>query len=207
MVREAAGPVLAELAGVLDDVAAALRTRDREAVDAALLRGRAIDDLGRELEDALVVGRETARLVPPRWRTLSTVDVYSDAAAQIDLAVRNVRVLARGARRAVDLDENVPPELADALRELAAAVRALRGALEDPGRAEAVRAPALRAAGRATLVLERTGNLSVSVIVGQVRSTAVDLLRGTGMSYEQAAVAVRAAVQEAEAEENAAPGP
>ena len=201
MVREAAGPVLAELAGVLDDVAAALLARDRDAVDAALLRGRAIDDLGRELEDALVVGRETARLIPPRWRTQGTVDIYSDAAAQIDLAVRNVRVLARGARRAIDLDENVPPELSDALRELAAAVRALRGALDDPGRTEAVRAPALRAAGRATLVLERTGNLSVSVIVGQVRSTAVDLLRGTGMRYEQAAVAVRAAVQEAEAEQ------
>ena len=201
MVREAAGPVLAELAGVLDDVAAALRSRDREAVDAALLRGRAIDDLGRELEDALVVGRETARLIPPRWRTLETVDVYADAAAQIDLAVRNVRVLARGARRAIDLDENVPPELSDALVELGAAVRALRGALEDPGRSEAVRAPALRAAGRATRVLERTGNLSVSVIVGQVRSTAVDLLRGTGLSYEEATVAVRAAVREAEAEE------
>jgi uncharacterized membrane protein YgaE (UPF0421/DUF939 family) len=201
IVREAAGPVLEELAGVLDDVAAALRSRDRDAADAALLRGRAIDDLARDLEDALVVGRETARLVPPRRRTLRTVDAYSEAAAQIDLAVRNVRVLARGARRAIDLEENVPPELSDALVELAAAVRALRGALDDPGRAEAVRAPALRAAGRATLVLERTGNLSVSVIVGQVRSTAVDLLRGTGLAYDDAAVAVRAAVREAEAEE------
>ena len=44
----------------------------------------------------------------------------------------------------------------------------------------------MRAAGQATLVLERTGNLSVSVIVGQVRSTAVDLLRGSGMTYEDA---------------------
>jgi hypothetical protein len=78
-------------------------------------------------------------------------------------------------------------------------VRALRGAIDDPGRAGEVREPALRAAGQATLVLERTGNLSVSVIVGQVRSTAVDLLRGSGMSYEEAAEAVRSAVREAEA--------
>jgi hypothetical protein len=56
----------------------------------------------------------------------------------------------------------------------------------------------VRAAGQATLVLERTGNLSVSVIVGQVRSTAVDLLRGSGMSYDEAADAVRSAVREAE---------
>jgi hypothetical protein len=41
--------------------------------------------------------------------------------------------------------------------------------------------------------------MSVSVIVGQVRSTAVDLLRGSGMSYEEAAEAVRSAVREAEA--------
>jgi hypothetical protein len=107
-------------------------------------------------------------------------------------------VLARGARRAVDLDENVPPATGDALRSLAEAVRALGEALEDPARRERVREPALRAAGEATLVLETTGNLSVSVIVGQVRSTAVDLLRGSGMSYEEAAAAVRGAVAEAE---------
>jgi hypothetical protein len=113
--------------------------------------------------------------------------------------VRNVRVLARGARRAIDLDENVPPEVADALRELAVAVRALGQVLDDPDSGEAVREPAVRAAGQATLVLERTGNLSVSVIVGQIRSTAVDLLRGAGMSYDEAAEAVRGAVAEAEA--------
>jgi hypothetical protein len=200
MVREAAAPVLAELAAVLDDVAAALEARDRAAVQSALDRGRAIDELARNLDDALTAGRETAYLAPPRRRMLGTVDVYADAAAQLDLAVRNVRVLARGARRALDLEENVPPEAAAALRSLADAVRALRGAIDDPGRAGEVREPALRAAGQATLVLERTGNLSVSVIVGQVRSTAVDLLRGSGMSYEEASEAVRGAVREVEEE-------
>jgi uncharacterized membrane protein YccC len=199
MVREAAAPVLAELAAVLEDVAGALAARDREAVQAALDRGRGIDELARNLDHAPVAGRETARLAPPRRRLLGTVDVYADAAAQIDLAIRNVRVLARGARRAIDLDENVPPEVADAVRDLAAAVRALGGALDDPGRGDAVREPALRAAGKATHVLESTGNLSVTVIVGQVRSTAVDLLRGSGMSYEEAVDAVRGAVAELEA--------
>ena len=199
IVREAAAPVLAELAAVLEDIADALTARSRDAVQAALARGREIDELARDLDRALVVGRETARLAPPRRRLLGTVGVYADAAAQIDLAVRNVRVLARGARRAIDLDENVPPEVADALRELAVAVRALGQVLDDPDSGEAVREPAVRAAGQATLVLERTGNLSVSVIVGQIRSTAVDLLRGAGMSYDEAAEAVRGAVAEAEA--------
>ena len=199
IVREAAAPVLAELAAVLEDIAAALDARSRELAQAALARGREIDELARDLERALVVGRETVWLAPPRWGMLETVDLYADAAVQIDLAVRNVRVLARAARRAIDLDENVPPEVADSLRELAAAVRGLGAELDDPDRADAVRGPALRAAGKATLVLERTGNMSVSVIVGQVRSTAVDLLRGSGMSYDEAAEAVRGAAEDTEA--------
>jgi uncharacterized membrane protein YgaE (UPF0421/DUF939 family) len=198
IVREAAAPVLAELAGVLEDVAVALERRDRAAAQTALERGREIDQLARELDEALNIGRETARFAPPRRRALGSVGLYANAAAQIDLAVRNVRVLARGARRAIDLDENVPPEVAVALRSLAEAVRGLGSAIDDPRQADAVRGPAVRAAGEATLVLERTGNLSVSVIVGQVRSTAVDLLRGSGMSYDDAADAVRGAVREAE---------
>jgi hypothetical protein len=36
------------------------------------------------------------------------------------------------------------------------------------------------------------------VIVGQVRSTATDLMTGTGMSYDEATVAVREAISEAD---------
>ena len=205
MVRRAALPVLLELAAVLEDVAAAVEARDVEAVQAGLDRARAIDALERDFEEALAVGRETARLVPPRRRALGTVESYASAAAQIDLAVRNVRVLARGVRRAVDLEENVPDEVVAALRELAAAVRALDDVLgeEDDAPAAAVREPALRAAGQAAVVLAQTGNMSVTVVVGQIRSTAVDILRSSGMSYRDASDAVRAAARDAEAEAEA----
>jgi hypothetical protein len=109
---------------------------------------------------------------------LGTVEAFAVAAAQIDLAVRNVRVLARGAVRALSLADNVPLDVADAIEDLASAVLELERALDDDGSAEPVRGLALRAATTASLVLERTGNLSVSVIVGQIRSTAVDLLAG-----------------------------
>ena len=55
------------------------------------------------------------------------------------------------------------------------------GALESGSSFEEVREPALRAAATATQVLEGTTNLSVSVIVGQIRSTATDLLTGIGL--------------------------
>jgi len=61
----------------------------------------------------------------------------------------------------------------------------------------------LRVAAEATRVLEETGNLSVTVVVGQVRSTAVDLLRGSGLTYEEAAELVREAAREAPAETEA----
>lgn len=105
---------------------------------------------------------------------------YVLAAQQLGLAVGNVRVTARGAIRAMDLDADVPPETIAALRELASAVRALAPSLDDPTRADRAREHALAAAGQATLGLDRTQNMASSAIVGQVRSTATDLLRVLG---------------------------
>jgi uncharacterized membrane protein YgaE (UPF0421/DUF939 family) len=203
LVRRAAAPVLFELAAVIEDVADALRRREPQAAQAALERGRRMDELQRDFEEALAVGRETARMAPPRRRALGTVEAHAAAAAQIDLALRNVRVLARGARRALELDENVPPDVADAIDDLARAVRALDAVLggEESADVDAVREPALAAAARASLVLERTNNLSVTVIVGQVRSTAVDILRGSGLEFRDAADAVRAAARGVAADE------
>jgi hypothetical protein len=106
-------------------------------------------------------------------------------------------VLARGVVRAIMLDDNVPDEVADALGDLAGAVRALGPGLERDRGLEEVRSRALRAAGTATAVLERTGNLSVSVLVAQIRSTATDLVTGSGVPYEEAADAVRASARAA----------
>jgi uncharacterized membrane protein YgaE (UPF0421/DUF939 family) len=198
--RRSVGPLLEELAATLADVAAALDARDRAAAEAALVRARGIDELEARFEEAVTEGRETARFAPPRRRQRDQVATYAIAAAQVDLAVRNVRVLARGAIRALALDENVPPGVAESLHDLAAATRALETALEDETQVQAVRDAALRAAARATRVLEDTGNLSVSVLVGQVRSTATDLLRGTGMSYDEASRAVRKAALQAREE-------
>jgi hypothetical protein len=57
-----------------------------------------------------------------------------------------------------------------AVRELAETVRTLDRYFEHPEEEPPVSEHALRAAARATLVLEETANLPVSVIVGQVRS-------------------------------------
>jgi uncharacterized membrane protein YgaE (UPF0421/DUF939 family) len=194
-VRRAARPVLDELAATLDDIAAAILARDREMAETGLLRARGIDELSERFAAAVGVSRDTARFAPPRRRFRREVEDWAAMAGRIDLAVRNVRVLARGTIRAVRLSENMPPETAEAVCELAATVRALSEATET-GDFEPVREAALRAAATATRVLESTGNMSVNVIVGQVRSTATDLLAATGMSHDEAADAVTRAASE-----------
>jgi hypothetical protein len=191
LVRREAAPVLRELAGVLDDIAGALESRDRELAFAALRRARDIDGYTQRFLESLTIGRETAAAAPQRRAARGPLAVYSEAGGQIDLAVRNVRVLARGVVRAIEVGDPTPPEIATAIRELRQAVTALGPWMQDPARAGAVIEPAVRAARHASAVLEQTSNLSVSVIVGQVRSTAVDLLRTTGMAPRDARARIR----------------
>ena len=192
LIRDAAEPVLTELAETLEDLAGALEARSEDRAEAALLRARAIDDDLSRFREAIDVGQEGGMTISRR-AARDQVAVYAIAVAHIDFAVRNTRVLARGAMRAIAMGDATPPGVSVALRDLAETVRALTSLLGDPGGSVDVVEPAVRAAARATIVLEETSNLSVSVIVGQIRSTATDLLRSTGMGMAEAHRLVRAA--------------
>lgn len=193
LARRAALPVLEHFATALDVAAGALASSDHDRAMDALVALRETEEGISGFREAARVGVETARFSPLRRRDRTVVTRYAIAAPELDIAIRNARVLARGIVRAIDLDAHVPPEAERSVRDLADAVRALRAALEDPSRTVAARAAALDAAARATLALERTSNLSVSVVIGQVRSTATDLLRALGATQEAAAEAVRQA--------------
>jgi hypothetical protein len=187
--RRAAAPLLAELAAILEDVARALERSDRDLAERVLSRARATEP--DSLDQAVAAGRETLRLAPFAGATRARFAGYERAASQIDAAITSVEALTRGVLRALELRDNVPPPVPDAVRDLAEAVRHLDDSLDDPHGEASVREPARRAAARATLVLEQTANLSVSVIVVQVRSAAVDLLRGSGLTREEAERLVR----------------
>ena len=203
VVRRAAAPLLEEIAGTLEDTAWALERRDRELAEQAWARAwfLRLDDL----EDAVAAGRETLRLAPFRGGTREQFARYEEAAVQIRTALTSVQTLSRGAARALDVRDNVPAPVPDALRELAETVRTLDEYLDDPAGRPRVREPALRAAARATLVLEQTSNLSVSVIVAQVRSMAVDLIRGWGVARDEAERLVRDAADRLATEEHPVP--
>lgn len=186
-------PLLARLSGTLVDIADALEAGSPEQMTAALERARALDPAVREMKIAVEGSQETISLAPIRRSSRRRVDRFAAAAEPIDLAIRNTRVLARAAIRAIELDEHVPPIVVDSIRDLATAVRLLdRHLAGGPGRS-AARQAALRAAARASAALDMTSNMSVSVIVGHVRSTATDLLLGLGGSPEEAVDEVRSA--------------
>ena len=179
MVGRAANAVLGELGHALQEIAAALADRDRERSEAALQAARDIDRNVRALDQALLVGRETARFSPVRRSTRVELERYARSARHLDFAVRNARVLARHVLRLLRSGEVAPAELAEAVHDLSLAVWALAAQFEDPGRATEVRFHASRAAARAVAIYEREPNLVLTETMGQVRSTAIDLVRAS----------------------------
>jgi uncharacterized membrane protein YccC len=186
LVEGAARPIFDELVRVLEDIAAALRESDPDRAERALVRARRIDDRVKTFYEALAAGYETARLSPTRRRALGHLELYSNAGTRMDLAVINTRVLARGAANAVRRGDAVPMRLPEAVLDLSLAVKALATFLERPGPPDEARRFALEAARKATEILQERHDLAISVLVGQVRSAAVDILRSTGMDQASA---------------------
>ena len=199
LVQRVTDPLFDDLARVLDAVALGLEQHDTAVVERALARARAASDLAGRFRQELEAAHETVHLAPGYWSSREDVEHYVDAAAHVDYAVRNIRVLARSSITAVEHGVEIPPALPRAIRDLAIGIRELQNDLEgedDGGGIEA----ALRAAGGATLVLDEAPSLQVSVIVGLMRSITVDLLRAHGIDRQQAVEQVRAAAERLQAE-------
>jgi uncharacterized membrane protein YccC len=171
----AAQSVFDRLGRALERIAAGLEHRDVATTENALMTVRDADGLVRELDQAVVAGRETVRLAPPRRRLGEQLDRYGRTLPQLDYAVRDARVLARHASRALRAGEEISPELPPAVRQLELAVWELAGAFDDPDRAMVARDHAITAA---SLADDPAGaGRDTAQIFGQVRSTAVDLRR------------------------------
>jgi uncharacterized membrane protein YgaE (UPF0421/DUF939 family) len=190
MITRAARPALDELAASLHETASALGNRSLQEAERALQRARAIDDEVSVFYDALDAAREAAWLTPPQRQAGSALQLYTETARQVDYAVRNTRVLARSAVAGLRQNVDVDPELARAVGTLAAAVDELAVQIANPAGQNQTRRLAAHAAEQATGVLDRRRDLSTNMMVGQIRATAMDLLRGSGLDGEDARRAV-----------------
>jgi uncharacterized membrane protein YccC len=198
MVEDAAFPVFAESVAVLEEVADALEDGDARRVQRAYVKAREIDARVAGLKEAVDAGRETARLAPPRRRSLGHMELYAGAADQIDLTVRDVRALARAALSVVQPEDPPPERLLVAIRTLARATEALAAYLQTSGEPpEETRRLALEAAKEASTLLEEDEDLArslgVNALVDQIHSSAVDLIGGTGLDRSEALRALQEA--------------
>jgi uncharacterized membrane protein YgaE (UPF0421/DUF939 family) len=192
MVERAAHPIFDELIVMLGETTAALHTGDLKLAEHALSKARELDARVGRLKEALAAGYGIARRSPPRRRDLGYLAHYAAVADQLDLAVRNTRVLARAAVNMLQDDKHAPEQLSEALLDLARAVETLGVYLERSDHLD-TRHFALKAAESATGALRESNDLETSMLVGQIQSTAMDLLRASGMEYTESREALREA--------------
>ena len=186
-------PVFDGLAGMLDDIALSLERHDLPMAERALVRGRGLDGPLGDLHNAMEIAFDTARIAPVWWRARDAVAADTTAARHVDRAVRNARVLARAAIRAIDLKPSIPAQTIAAVRSLAMGSRLARSALRTPGDQAAAIEALLAAAELGGQARRVDDGLSVAAIVAQIRSIAVDLLRALGTDYDDAVRHVRRA--------------
>ncbi|GAB2961559.1 FUSC family protein [Micromonospora polyrhachis] len=178
-----------ELADALAQIVEAVQRRDESAAYAALERARGLDVDVQRLRTAVRAAAESLRLDVRRRRHLDQVRAVEASSQHVDYAVRNVRMLARVGVTLTRLPMAAPPDLIAAVRHLGDAARAaghaLAASITDHGRtvdryADQARESALDAVRTAGRLSGDSPPLPVVMIVGQVRATAIDLLRGAG---------------------------
>ncbi|SCE98406.1 Fusaric acid resistance protein-like [Micromonospora mirobrigensis] len=192
--RDPLAPLVAEarrtfsdLADVLGDIDAAMSDCDEPAALAALDRARQVDGCVERLDQAVGACAESLRLGLRRGRRLERIGQAQATVHQLDFAARNIRVLARAGSTLARRHKAPPPELSAALRALVRAVTAageatatgLAGTDEAERHASRADEAALEAVRIAARMLETDPPLPLVMIIGQIRATAVDLLRGT----------------------------
>jgi uncharacterized membrane protein YgaE (UPF0421/DUF939 family) len=196
MVERAARSLLDELCRLLDEIAEALEEGDADRAGRALVAARAFDERLEAMGETLDAGRETATYSPARRRARGAIADYQRTMRQVEYAARNVRVLARVGLRLVRHGGAAPARVVEAVRDLAQAVRALAAQLDAPGGRRETERLARQADGHAIEILAERTDLEVSEVVGQVRSTAADLVRASRLDRDPARLAIDSSTEE-----------
>lgn len=189
--RELVAGTLVEVGDLLHAATAALRGNDPDGAVRALERARLTEANLSALREAAQAGLDVVRVSPFRRRHRGRMHAAARQSVPLDRAVRNVRVLVRRLSAAARAHEHLPDALLVLVDDLADAAGTLAEQVAGDGPLDlAVRhfdhvAAASAAVPRSTL--------SGDVVLGQVRSTVVDLLEVAGLPPEEALARVPAA--------------
>lgn len=178
-------PILSDLAGVLAQIAAALRSSDSRGADRVLLRARTMQPAVENMIATVNNAREIARMSPLRWKQREHVETYFASITNIDHAVRDARVLARRASTLLRQGEVPPADVPIAIEALGKAVGIFGGDLSQREDFDRARIELIQAARIATLALPEAASISMAATIAQIRATAADLLFASGMTRDE----------------------
>ncbi|MBC7290339.1 MAG: FUSC family protein [Actinotalea sp.] len=184
-VRHLAEEGLEEVAHVLRDLGRGLLAVDDEAVEDALLRGRASQPALDQWRSVAADARASARVSPAHRRHRGELLDLEGAAVRADRAMRNVRVLARRCRPLLEGVHDLT-DLGDLVSDVAHAAEDLAAAIGAGAAPTAAR-------DRLHAIAERTDprelapdDWHVQGVVLLVRSVVVDLLETAGVAPGEA---------------------
>ena len=178
--REQAAVVVRKIASLLRAAGDIMVDGEVEPALDLLANARSTDHLIRELQAAADEGLSVVASSPFRVRHKGQMRRMVDLVDPLDRALRSTRVLVRQTAVTAYHRRPTPRSYALLCEDLATAADAIADELAANRMATAAR-PALLAVAHATSLVERSGELSVEVVLAQIRSVIVDLLLLTGL--------------------------
>ncbi len=185
-VRRAASHVTEGMRTTVSMIIESLEEGDLSKAEAALEHSSEVARRTHDFDAAVSAARETARLARHHRTRLKSLPPFTTARARLDILVSTLRGLSRAAANAVRYGHDPAPELVAALEHLEESISDLDRVLHGEASPETAQNQALLAATASSEVLTRDHHLTASVMVGQIRSAVVDVLRATGASQEDA---------------------
>ena len=182
--RRLAATVADEVAELLAEASRSARDGDVQRANRTLERARASQHALDRLDSASAEGLQLARASPFRRRHRGPLRELAASVVPLDHAVRNVRVLVRRVVVAAWRREQISPDLAALIGQLADAALELAREIREDEEGPAV--DMLMAVAERSSTVERGGSLSNDVVLAQIRSIVVDLMQVAGLGYDEA---------------------
>ncbi len=181
------------LAGTLRAIASAIEQKDPDAANASILAALSAEADAVNKRQALTTANDAVRFTLIHRRQRDKVAAMATAAEHGLRAEQDVVALARAARRPIELGDPVPSDLPEGIKAMADASEEIAESVHGGLPKTEARDSVLEATAVSSASLEETTSLSVSLLVGQVRLVANDLLRGSGLASKESRHMVRSA--------------
>jgi hypothetical protein len=181
LVRKTVTPVLRLLSSTLVQLSQALSTRDLTSAEELLDTVRHSGPMVEAFTDSLRGASDVVLVSPFRFRARGPLALYLVAGPQLDLAVRNSRVLLRQSVALLRNDEPLPNDIEVAVGLLAEAFAWLGRELASGHEPDAARGRAISALQLGYRALGGPLSLSGTAVVAQIRALAFDLMLASGL--------------------------